>query len=373
MAIEIPKSKIKKVSQHNQNSLRDSFARGAQSNFSSRYNKQQSEADLSNFGWMDPEEDVRSLKTQFLEDTSRTIIAENTSPDVGFTYSINPYRGCEHGCIYCYARPTHEYFGLSPGLDFESKIFVKYKAPELLREKLQSKSWVGETIFFSGVTDCYQPAERRFELTRECLKVLLAFRNPVGMITKNQLIRRDIDLFREMTEYRGVKIFLSVTTLNADLARILEPRTSLPVARLKAIEELAHAGVPVGVNVAPVIPGLTDHEMPSILKAARDAGAEWAGYVPVRLPSTVAPLFEEWLETHFVDRKNKVLNAVKAIREGKLNDPFFGSRMQGTGVRADTIAATFEIFTKKYGLNEKNYSLSSDSFRKVSDQMSFEF
>jgi DNA repair photolyase len=361
-------SQSKNKTLHQQNSLKTSVGRGAQGNISSRFMKNQTEADLENYGWRD-EEDMTSLKTQFLVDNSRTIVAQNDSPDVGFTYSANPYRGCEHGCIYCYARPTHEFFNLSAGLDFESKIFVKHEAPKLLREKLLSKSWKGDTIFFSGVTDCYQPVERKLQLTRSCMEVLLEFRNPVALITKNQLIRRDIDLFKQMAEYNGVIVFLSITSLNPDLIRVMEPRTSLPELRLRAIEELAQAGVPVGVNAAPLIPGLTDHELPAILKAASEAGARYAGYTPVRLPLSVGPLFSEWLEVHAPDKKNKVLNSIRSIRDGQMNDANFGSRMQGKGVRADALHEIFDLFTKKYGLNRMEMNLSSASFRKVTDQL----
>ncbi len=370
----MPKSSAK-ISTHHQNSLKDSISRGAQSNVTGRYNHTQTQADLQDYGWLDNDQEKSALQTEFFEDHAQTIIAQNDSPDIGFTYSINPYRGCEHGCIYCYARPTHEYLSLSPGLDFESKIFVKYKAPELLRKKLLSKAWTGEVIFFSGVTDCYQPVERRLQITRKCLEVALEFRNPVAIITKNQLIRRDIDLLQEMASYHGVVVYLSITTLKPELARVMEPRTSTPQARLKAIEDLAKAGVPVGVNVAPIIPGLTDQEMPDILKAAAEVGAKWAGYTPVRLPSTVAPLFEEWLETHFPERKNKILNAVRSCRDGKLNDPAFGTRMQGTGPRADMLAELFHVFTKKNKLNLDRVSLSADSFRKppaLTPQLSFD-
>jgi DNA repair photolyase len=365
-------SSKKNVSSHQQNSLKANVGRGAQGNISSRFVKNKTEADLEYFGWKDDEEDMTSLKTEFLADASRTIVTQNDSPDVGFTYSANPYRGCEHGCIYCYARPTHEYLNLSAGLDFESKIFVKHQAPELLREKLLSKSWIGDLIFFSGVTDCYQPVERKLELTRACMQVLLEFRNPVALITKNQLVRRDIDIIKQMAEYKGVVVFLSITSLNPDLIRVMEPRTSLPVLRLKAVEELAKAGVPVGVNVAPLIPGLTDHELPAILKAAAEAGAQFAGYTPVRLPLSVAPLFEEWLTVNAPDKKNKVLNAVRSIRDGKLNEADFGSRMRGEGVRADALHEVFDLFTRKYGLKRMGQvEVSSDSFRKVTNQLSF--
>lgn len=326
--------------------------------------KNQTVPDLENFGYLDEEVDLATLKTEYLTDHSRTIVANNDSPDIGFTYSANPYRGCEHGCIYCYARPTHEYLNLSAGLDFETKIFVKHQAPELLREKILSPSWQGDTIFFSGVTDCYQPVERQLKLTRACMEVLLEYRNPVSVITKNALIRRDVDIYAQMSEYQGVLVYLSITSLKPELQKILEPRTSLPDLRLRAIEELSKAGVPVGVNIAPVIPGLTDEEIPAILKAAADAGAVKAGFTPVRLPLSVAPLFEEWLGVHFPDRKEKILNAVRSIRDGKLNDANFGSRMRGEGVRAEAMANIFNLFAKKYGFKEKQVTLSNRSFRK---------
>ncbi|MBX3016366.1 MAG: PA0069 family radical SAM protein [Bdellovibrionaceae bacterium] len=357
-------SKPKNPTAHTQNSLKQSVGRGAQGNVTSRFVKNHTVADLENFGYLDDEEDLSTLRTEYLSDSSRTIVASNDSPDIGFTYSANPYRGCEHGCIYCYARPTHEYLNLSAGLDFETKIFVKHEAPHLLREKILSKSWEGDTIFFSGVTDCYQPVERQLKLTRACMEVMLEYRNPVSVITKNALIRRDVDLYARMAEYQGVLVYLSITSLKPDLQKILEPRTSLPELRLRAIEELTKAGVPVGVNVAPVIPGLTDEELPAILKAAAEAGAISAGFTPVRLPLAVAPLFEEWLGVHFPDRKDKVLNAVRSIREGKLNDSTFGSRMRGEGARADAMADIFNLFAKKYGLQEKRVTLSSASFRK---------
>lgn len=357
-------SKPKSTTAHQQNSLTKPVGRGAQGNVTSRFVKNETVADLENYGYLDEELDESTLATEYLSDASRSIVASNDSPDIGFTYSANPYRGCEHGCIYCYARPTHEYLNLSAGLDFETKIFVKHEAAQLLREKILSPSWSGDTIFFSGVTDCYQPIERRLKLTRACMEVMLEYRNPVSVITKNALIRRDVDLFARMAEYDGVLVYLSITSLNPDLQKILEPRTSLPELRLRAIEELSKAGVPVGVNIAPVIPGLTDQEVPAILKAAAEAGARTAGFTPVRLPLSVAPLFEEWLGVHFPDRKDKVLNAVRSIRDGKLNDANFGSRMRGEGARADAIASVFDLFARKYGFKEKRFRLSSASFQK---------
>lgn len=357
-------SKPKHPTPHQQNSLKQSVGRGAQGNVTSRYVKNQTVADLENYGYLDEELDAGTLQTEYLSDASRSIVASNDSPDIGFTYSANPYRGCEHGCIYCYARPTHEYLNLSAGLDFETKIFVKHEAARLLREKLLSRSWKGDTIFFSGVTDCYQPVERRLRLTRACMEVLLEYRNPVAVITKNALIRRDVDLYARMAEYHGVLVYLSITSLKPDLQKKLEPRTSLPELRLRAIEELARAGVPVGVNIAPVIPGLTDEEIPAILKAAAEAGASAAGFTPVRLPLSVAPLFEEWLGAHFPDRKDKILNAVRSIRDGKLNDASFGSRMRGEGARADAMADLFNLFARKYGFKDKRVTLATDSFRR---------
>ena len=252
----------------------------------------------------------RGPRTQFFKDHSQTVISRNDSPDVGFQASLNPYRGCEHGCIYCYARPFHEYLGFSAGLDFESKIMVKEDAPELLRQELSSPKWQPQVIFMSGVTDCYQPVERKLKLTRRCLEVLAEFRNPVFIVTKNQLVTRDVDLLSELARHHAVGVFLSITTLDTELRKVMEPRTSPPAARLAAIRELAAAGIPVGVNVAPIIPGLTDHEMPAILKAAAEAGATSAGYTVVRLPYAVAPLFEKWLDNTFPGPERKGLEPV---------------------------------------------------------------
>ncbi len=304
------------------------------------------------------------LRTQFFKDSSKSVVSENSSPDIGFRFSVNPYRGCEHGCAYCYARPTHEYLGYSAGLDFESKIFVKEDAPKLLREKLMSRSWRPETIAMSGVTDCYQPIERKLQLTRQCLEVLLEFKNPVGIITKNKLVTRDLDLLSKFAKFDGAMVYLSITSLDAKLIEALEPRTSRPEARLAAIRELSAAGVPVGVNIAPVIPGLTDHEIPAILKAAREAGATHAGYVPVRLPLSVTPLFSEWLEVHRPEKKDKVLELIRSLRGGKLNDPRFGTRMKGEGAIASNLEQMFRIYSRREGLNEKEFRLSADHFQK---------
>lgn len=302
-------------------------------------------------------------ETQFVKDPSRSLIAYNESPDVGFEASINPYRGCEHGCSYCYARPTHEYLGFSAGLDFETKILVKENAPALLRRELSSPRWKPQPLAISGVTDPYQPVERHLRLTRGCLEVLAAFRNPVVIITKNSLVTRDLDLLTELAGHHAAAVYLSITTLDASLARTMEPRTSHPTRRLAAIEALARAAVPVGVMVAPVIPGLTDHEMPAIIAAAAKAGATFAGYIPLRLPHAVAPLFEVWLSQHLPGKKDRVLNRIRAIRGGRLNDPRFGSRMKGKGIFAKQIEDLFTLACRKAGLGERNLDLSGAAFR----------
>jgi DNA repair photolyase len=334
--------------------------RGSQSNPSGRFEKTKitREEDFSQIAETAP-------TTEIFDDHSASVLTANSSPDVGFEASVNPYRGCEHGCIYCYARPTHEYLGLSAGIDFETKIFVKRDAPELLRRALLAKSWVPKVVNLSGVTDCYQPLERKLRLTRGCIEVLTQFRNPFSIITKNFLVTRDIDLLREAAQWDGVMVFLSITTLDPSLVDKMEPRTSRPEFRLRAIEKLREAGIPVGVMVAPVVPGLTDSEMPAILKAAADAGALSAGYVPLRLPYGIGPLFEEWLTQHFPDRREKILNRVREIRGGKMNDPNFNSRMRGEGVFAEQIRSIFHLYTKRYGLNEREFGGSTAHFRRV--------
>ncbi|CAN5830843.1 PA0069 family radical SAM protein [soil metagenome] len=319
--------------------------------------------------WCVPDADVRDPddpgpRTLFFRDSSRSIIARNNSPDVGFTFSINPYRGCEHGCVYCYARPTHEYLGFSAGLDFETRILVKQDAPELLRRELSSRRWVPDTIAISGVTDCYQPVERRLELTRRCLEVLVEFRNPAAVITKNHLVTRDVDLLGELAAHHAALVFLSVTTLDPKLQQVMEPRTSIPARRLDAIRQLSEAGIPVGVMVAPVIPGLTDHELPAILDEAKAAGARLAGYVPLRLPLGVAPLFEDWLERHFPERRDRVLNRLREIRGGKLNDARFRTRMRGEGVYAEHLRSLFQLACRRAGMNQEPLHLSSAAFRR---------
>jgi DNA repair photolyase len=312
----------------------------------------------------DPLEEIESaIKTQFLKDSSRSIIAYNDSPDVGFNASVNPYRGCEHGCIYCYARPTHEYLGFSAGLDFETRILVKEDAPELLRKELASPRWKPQVVAMSGVTDCYQPIERRLKLTRRCLEVFAEFRNPVAIVTKNHLVTRDIDILQELAQYNAAGVCVSVTTLDPELARVMEPRTSKPSDRLEAIETLTRAGVPAGVMVGPVIPGLTDHETMAIVAAAANAGARFAGYIVMRLPYAVKDLFVTWLEEHYPARKKKVLSHILDIRGGKLNDPRFKSRMKGEGVFAEQIRGMFTLACRKAGIIGRSPGLSTAAFR----------
>ena len=306
--------------------------------------------------------------TQYFRDGTRTIITRNASPDVGFETSLNPYRGCEHGCIYCYARPTHEYLGFSAGLDFESKIMVKINAPELLRRELESPRWQPQTLVLSGVTDPYQPVERKLQITRGCLDVLTQFRNPVAIITKNHLVTRDIDLLSELAACNAAAVNVSVTSLDPTLQRVLEPRTSSPQGRLNAIEQLRAANIPVGVMVAPIIPGLTDHEVPKILEACAKAGAQFAGYTVVRLPWAVAPLFEHWLEEHFPDRKEKVLRRIRHLRGNRLNNSQWHTRMTGEGIFADQIGSLFKVGCRRAGIGARP-TLSCKSFRRSTTQL----
>jgi len=333
--------------------------RGASANPVNRFEKLELER---NEDWN--AEDDPAPATQFYRDTTASIIAYNDSPDVGFEASVNPYRGCEHGCIYCYARPFHEYLGFSAGLDFETKIMVKDRAPELLREELSSPKWKPQVIAMSGVTDCYQPVERRLKLTRGCLQVLAEFRNPVGIITKNHLVTRDIDVLGELARFNAAAVFVSLTTLDTDLRKVMEPRTSPPASRVSAIRELSAAGIPVGVLVGPVVPGLTDHEIPSLVAAAAEAGARFAGYTTLRLPYGVADLFEKWLEQHFPDRKDKVLGRIRSVRGGKMNSSKFGERMVGEGIFAEQIRSLFEVACRKANIGGHGPGLSVAAFRR---------
>jgi DNA repair photolyase len=313
-----------------------------------------------------PENDggeVAPEPTIFYRDASRGVLAENDSPDVGFRFSVNPYRGCEHGCIYCYARPTHEYLSFSAGLDFERRIMVKLDAPDLLRNALRSRRWEPQTVAMSGNTDCYQPAERRLRLTRRCLEVFRDFRNPVSIITKSALVARDVDLLAELASHQAAAVFVSITSLDDELARRMEPRAAKPARRIAAVETLSRAGVPVGVMVAPVVPGLNDSEIPAILEAAAAVGARTASWVLLRLPKPVDQLFADWLERNFPDRRERVLNRIRECRDGKMSDARFGSRMRGEGVYAEQIAALFRTGTRRSGLDRPLPPLSTASFR----------
>jgi len=318
----------------------------------------------------DPDSEEKPRRaTQYFRDDTKTIVARNQSPDVGFETSINPYRGCEHGCIYCFARPTHEYLGLSAGLDFESKIMVKPNAAKLLEAELSSPKWKPQLLMMSGVTDCYQPVERKLRLTRSCLEVIAKFRNPVAILTKNKLVTRDIDILSELASYRASVVNLSVTTLDSKLHRILEPRTSPPPARLDAVAQLRAANIPVGVMVAPVIPGINDHEIPAIVAECAKAGAQFAGYVLLRLPWAVGPLFEHWLEEHFPERKAKVLDRIRHTRGGeRLYDPRWRKRQTGEGIFSKEIESMFKISCRRAGFGERP-TLSAAAFRRPNEQL----
>jgi DNA repair photolyase len=342
--------------------------RAATGNPANRFEKLHVEFEPHDLASLDENRPAR--RTDFFRDASKTIIARNNSPDVGFETSVNPYRGCEHGCIYCYARPTHEYLGFSAGLDFESKIMVKEDAPELLEAELSSPKWKPQVVVMSGVTDPYQPVERKLKLTRRCLEVLARFRNPVAIITKNHLITRDADILRELAANDAAAVNISVTSLDPKLQRVLEPRTSAPRSRLDAIAHLHAEGIPVGVMVAPIIPGLTDHEVPAILKACAEAGAQFAGYTVVRLPWAVAPLFERWLDEHFPDRKEKILGRIRNLRGGeKLNQSQWYSRMTGDGIFAEQISSLFEVSCRRAGIGARP-RLSTAAFRRPQEQLS---
>jgi DNA repair photolyase len=319
--------------------------------------------------WLDAEfaetGSVPHPHTQFFHDATESILVHNDSPDVGPGWSLNCYRGCEHGCAYCFARPYHDYLGWSSGIEFETKILVKQRAPALLRAELAARKWKPEPILMSGVTDCYQPAERHFRLTRQCLEVLVEFRQPVGILTKNFLVTRDLDLLAELARWQCASVNVTIVTLDSDLASRLEPRAARPEHRLRAIKMLAEAGVPVGVMVAPVIPGLTDHEMAGILDAAAQAGATRAGYVTLRLPYAVKDVFLKWLDDHEPGKKERVLSRIRDLRGGKLYDSTFGDRMRGQGIFAEQIRQMFEVATRRAGLNrEDRPQMSTAHFRR---------
>lgn len=302
--------------------------------------------------------------TEFFHEYPKKIVNKPESPDMPMMYSVNPYQGCEHGCIYCYARNAHEYWGFSAGIDFETKIMVKPHAPALLQQTFEHPNWKPDVLMLSGNTDCYQPAERKYRLTRQMLEICLKYKNPVGIITKNALILRDIDILSEMAAQQLASVHISLTTLNEDLRRVLEPRTVTGKQRLKVIEKLTAAGVPVGVMTAPIIPGLNSHEIPTLIEEAANHGALGAGYTIVRLNGAIAPIFTDWLQKNFPDRAQKVLKLIKQCHAGKLNDSRFGLRMRGDGNVAESIAQMHAIAKKKFMDGRKFPTLDTTSFHR---------
>lgn len=309
-------------------------------------------------------------KTSFIFENSKTIVNKVDSPDVGMAYSLNPYQGCEHGCTYCYARNSHQYWGYSAGLEFERKIIVKKDAPILFKKFLERKGWDAATISLSGNTDCYQPAERKFKLTRQLLEIALEYKQPIGMITKNSLILRDQDILQEMAKLNLCMVYVSINSLNEDLRQAMEPRTTTAKQRLKVVEQLSKAGIPVGVMVAPLVPGLSDHEIPKILKAVANAGAIKAGYTIVRLNGAIAQIFEDWLHKNFPDRFEKVWHMIQSCHSGNVNDSRFGERMRGDGNIAKMIKDSFKLHCRLNGLNLNEIILDHSLFKVPSDQMS---
>ena len=344
--------------------------RGAVSNRSGRYERERPEA--FDDGWGTVEEEPAPLRTTVTEEAPRKVIARNDSPDLGFDRSINPYRGCEHGCIYCYARPTHAWLGLSPGLDFESRLYAKPTAPELLEKELARPGYRCQVLAIGTNTDAYQPIEKRYGIMRGILEVLAGCRHPVSITTKSALVLRDRDLLAEMARDRLAHVTMSVTTLDGRLARSMEPRASSPARRLEAVAGLSEAGVPVSVNFAPIIPALNDHEMEAVLEAARKAGAKGAGYTLLRLPLEIADLFREWLEAHAPDRAARVLSRVRDMRGGPLYKSAFHVRMKGEGPYAEMISKRFVIACRRLGLGRGYGKLDDTRFRPPGAQLRLE-
>ncbi len=333
--------------------------RGALSQIQGRY--ETAERSAFDDGWTEEEKVDNPLPTTVTEERARSIIARNDSPDIPFEQSINPYRGCEHGCIYCYARPSHAYLELSPGLDFETKLFAKTNAVELLKAELSKKGYRAKPIAFGTNTDCYQPLERRYKVMRGLVEVLAACDHPLTIVTKSALIERDIDLLAPMARKNLVKAFISITTLDHRLARTLEPRAASPQRRVDALRALAGAGIPCGVMVAPLIPALTDKSLEDVLEAAAQAGASMAGWILLRLPNEVRPLFKEWLAAHQPQRADHVMSIIRQSRGGRENDPNFGSRMTGSGNFVDLIGKRFDLACKRLGLNSEEDHMASRS------------
>lgn len=307
-------------------------------------------------------------KTQFFYDQAKKIINKVSSPDIPLAFSMNPYQGCEHGCIYCYARNSHQYWGYSAGLDFESKIIIKQNTPELLIKELNHPKWKPSPIMFSGNTDCYQPIERKTQLTRKCLQIFVEYAHPVGMITKNSLILRDIDVLQQLAQHRLVHVFISITTLDESLRRVMEPRTASAKRRLAVVRRLSDANIPTGVMIGPVIPGLNNHEIPQIIEAATQNGALAVGYSLVRLNGAIGVIFEDWIRKNFPDRADKVINQIKACHEGGLGDSQFGRRMRGKGKIAEAIADLYHLAKKKYMKDRKMPEYDLTLFRRPDDR-----
>lgn len=306
--------------------------------------------------------------TEYILDDSKTLVNKVTSPDVGMMYSANPYQGCEHGCVYCYARNSHEYWGYSAGIDFESRIVVKKNAPALLRKFFENKSWEPATISLSGNTDCYQPIERRMKITRALLEICLEYRNPVGIITKNALVLRDLDIIKELASMNLVRVFTSITSLDEGLRQVMEPRTASYRSRLKVVETLSKEGVPTGIMNAPLIPGLNDMHMHDVLKAASDAGAKWAGYTLVRLNGSIGNIFKDWLYKAFPDRADKVWHQICECHDGQVSDSRWGNRITGDGKYAELIRDQFKLYCRKYNFNEDRSELNTTLFRRLKNK-----
>lgn len=306
--------------------------------------------------------------TEYILDDSKTLVNKVTSPDVGMMYSANPYQGCEHGCVYCYARNSHEYWGYSAGIDFESRIVVKKNAPALLRKFFENKSWEPATISLSGNTDCYQPIERRMKITRALLEICLEYRNPVGIITKNALVLRDLDIIKELASMNLVRVFTSITSLDEGLRQVMEPRTASYRSRLKVVETLSKEGVPTGIMNAPLIPGLNDMHMHDVLKSASDAGAKWAGYTLVRLNGAIGNIFKDWLYKAFPDRADKVWNQICECHDGQVSDSRWGNRITGDGKYAELIRDQFKLYCRKYNFNEDRSELNTTLFRRLKNK-----
>jgi DNA repair photolyase len=332
--------------------------RGAVTNLQGRYEVAQRE--VVDDGWMSHEEEEvgrPALRTQIFDERAKTILTRNASPDIPFNVSLNPYRGCEHGCIYCFARPTHSYLGLSPGLDFESRIYAKVNAPELLEQELSKPSYVPEPIALGVNTDAWQPVERELRLTRRIIEVLHARSHPFAAITKSSLIERDLDLLAPMAARGQFMAAITITTLDTEMARTLEPRAATPTRRLRTIRALSEAGIPVGVSIAPVIPFVTEPDMERVMEACAEAGASSASYIVLRLPWEVAPLFKDWLAAHFPDRSERVMNRVRDMRGGKDYDASFAKRMKGEGPWADLLKQRFRQAARRLGLNERRHGI----------------